>query len=213
MTSTVERIIDLIAKKKISAARMSSDLGFSSGLFSQWKSGKQVPSVEKLKKIAAYFHVSVDYLLGNSPYQNSEDEAIARMGAVQYEGEGVPIPIIGTVRAGFNGLAYEELEGYEYADVTNPDNYFYLRVTGDSMEPRIFEGDLVLVRKQPDVDDGDIAVVVYDWDCGTLKKVYKQNGAMILQSLNSKYPARVIAGDDLESARIIGKAMQIKAQL
>lgn len=65
--NTIEIITDLLNKKGISAAKMMRDLGFSNGLFSQWKKGLQKPSAEKLSKIADYFEVTVDYLLGTDP--------------------------------------------------------------------------------------------------------------------------------------------------
>jgi len=62
---TIQKIVELLAKNGISGAKMSRDLGFSNAVFSQWKAGKQKPSIEKLTKIAEYFNVSTDYLLGN----------------------------------------------------------------------------------------------------------------------------------------------------
>lgn len=72
--TTVEIINKLLKDKGISAAKMMNELGFSSGLYSQWKSGKQKPSREKLEKIANYFNVSVDYLLGTTPTVQAFDE-------------------------------------------------------------------------------------------------------------------------------------------
>ena len=72
--TTVEIINKLLKDKGISAAKMMNELGFSSGLYSQWKRGKQKPSREKLEKIANYFNVSVDYLLGTTPTVQAFDE-------------------------------------------------------------------------------------------------------------------------------------------
>lgn len=72
--TTVEIINKLLKDKGISAAKMMNELGFSSGLYSQWKSGKQKPSRDKLEKIANYFNVSVDYLLGTTPTVQAFDE-------------------------------------------------------------------------------------------------------------------------------------------
>lgn len=69
--NTIDRINDLLALKGISAAQMSRDLGFSNGLYSQWKSGLQKPSAKKLEKIAEYFDVTVDYLLGHTDEKNA----------------------------------------------------------------------------------------------------------------------------------------------
>ena len=119
------------------------------------------------------------------------------------------IPVIGSVRCGPGGLALEEPMGTEGADVANAEDYFYLRAEGDSMEPQVFAGDLVLVHKQPDVESGEVAVVVLNGDEGMLKKVIKKNGAVILQSYNPAHPPRVLIGDEISALRIAGKAVQL----
>ena len=71
------------------------------------------------------------------------------------------IPVIGTVKAGYGALAYEEDYGKEYARVKDPSSYFYLVVRGDSMEPRIHDGDLALVHRQDTLENGDLGVLIY----------------------------------------------------
>ncbi len=76
--TTIERIIELLAERNISASKMMRDLEFSKGLFSQWKAGKQKPSVKKLQKISEYFNVSMDYLLtGKQSETDPVDEELA----------------------------------------------------------------------------------------------------------------------------------------
>ena len=77
---------------------------------------------------------------------------------------------MGTVRAGYDALAFEEDYGTEYASVKDPQNYFYLVVKGDSMEPRISDGDLALIHRQNTLDNGDLGVMVYGDGNGTLQK-------------------------------------------
>ncbi|MEG1782212.1 MAG: S24 family peptidase, partial [Oscillospiraceae bacterium] len=122
------------------------------------------------------------------------------------------IPIIGTVRAGYNSLAYNEDYGVEYANVRDPENYFYLIVKGDSMEPRIKDGDLALVRKQNSLDDGDLGVIVYGDNEGTLKRFVKRGNMIILQPFNPLYEAKVITGDDLDNVYIAGKVVETKTK-
>lgn len=74
--NTIDLINDLLSLKGISAAQMSRDLGFSNGLYSQWKSGLQKPSAKKLEKIAEYFDVTVDYLLGHTDEKNAPSVSI-----------------------------------------------------------------------------------------------------------------------------------------
>jgi len=125
-------------------------------------------------------------------------------------GKLVPVPIIGTVRAGSDGsLACEEYLGSELVelDTVKDGDYFFLRVKGDSMYPEIFEGDLVLVRKQPDVESGELAVVIVNGDEGVVKKVIKKENAIVLQSLNPKYePIVITEGQDF---MIVGKVKRV----
>ena len=125
---------------------------------------------------------------------------------------GVPVRVIGSVKCGYNGIAYENLDGYELADVKDSKDYIWLKVNGDSMEPRIHDGDYALIRIQPDVDSGDIAVVILNGDEGTLKKVIKQDGAIVLQPFNPSCTPQLIAGEKLKDLRIFGKVIENKTK-
>ncbi|WP_312644017.1 LexA family transcriptional regulator [Hydrogenoanaerobacterium sp.] len=134
------------------------------------------------------------------------DEEIYKAGGISVVSYPL-IAIIGSVRAGYGGIAYEEIVGYETADVKNPEECFYLVVHGDSMEPDIHDGDLALVRKQSDVDSGDLAVVIINGDEGTLKRVVKAQGALILQPFNPSHETTVITGEMLNEVKIAGKVL------
>jgi len=126
-------------------------------------------------------------------------------------GQPVKIPIIGTVTAGPNGTAYEDYEGEEWSDEKDVKGggYFYLRVKGDSMTgDGILPNDLALVRETPEVGYGDIAVVVVDGEEGTLKRVYRMDDSIMLQSSNPAYPPRVFHGSEMAKVRIVGKVKQ-----
>jgi len=124
------------------------------------------------------------------------------------------VPIVGSVKAGYNGLAFEDIEGYEtMADLKNPEEYILLRVTGDSMEPQIVAGDLVLMHKQEDVESGEIAVCLINGEEGTVKRVLKQEGTIILQAFNPNVPPRVLTGAALADFRIAGKVKSLVRQL
>ncbi len=118
------------------------------------------------------------------------------------------IPIMGLVRAGAGGVALEDPCGYETADVRNPEEYFFLRVVGDSMTPDISEGDLALVHKQPDVESGELAVAIIDGEEGTIKKLIKKPGSLILQAFNPAHPPRIFIGEEMNSVCIAGKVVR-----
>ena len=130
--------------------------------------------------------------------------------AIPYTPGRAMVPIIGTVRCGPGGLAFEELQGAEMADVANPSEYFYLRATGDSMSPAIEPGDLALVHIQPQVDNGQLAVVIIGSEEGTLKKFIRDGSTVILQSLNTAYPPRVFVGDEINALTVAGRVVETK---
>ena len=118
------------------------------------------------------------------------------------------VPILGGIAAGEPIYAQEEHEEYADVDEDTPCDYA-LRVEGDSMEPTICLGDLVFIRRQPDVNDGQIAAVLIE-DSATLKRIFHQSGSLTLISDNAaKYPPRHITCEDGE-IRIMGRAVSFK---
>ena len=120
------------------------------------------------------------------------------------------IPVLGSIAAGRPILCEEELEITDAADVACD---FALRVAGDSMiGARIRDGDLVFIRRQDDVDDGQIAAVIVD-DSATLKRVYHVPNGLQLLSENSKYPPMLFTCPDCDSIRILGLAVGFQSRL
>ena len=109
-------------------------------------------------------------------------------------------------------LAFEEDYGTEYASVKDPQNYFYLVVKGDSMEPRISDGDLALIHRQNTLDNGDLGVMVYGDGNGTLKKYIQRGNAVVLHPFNPDYEDLIIRGEELDHLYIAGKVVETKAK-
>jgi len=123
------------------------------------------------------------------------------------------VPIYGTIAAGVPILASEDLFGYEEVPETSHID-FCLRVKGDSMiGARILDGDLVYIRQQPDVENGEIAAVLIDNEEATLKRVYKINGSIILRSENPAYQDLVFNKKETRDIKIIGKAIMFKSEV
>lgn len=124
----------------------------------------------------------------------------------------VKLPIVGQISCGNGSWAIEEIEGFEEtprAWLTSGE-HFYLRAKGDSMiGARIQDGDMLLIRKQPDVEDGEIAAVLIE-DEAVLKRVYRQNGMIILQSENPSYPPIIVdPKHNPDGIRVIGKLKKV----
>jgi len=171
-------------------------------------------SGDTIVKLSKAMNMTVNELLEQMDNMKvSPEPNIPNMTTIAYTPARAMVPIIGAVRCGPGGLAFEDLQGAEIADVPNPAEYFYLRADGDSMEPKISAGDLVLIHKQEEVENGELAVVIINGEEGTLKRFMRKDGAVILQSFNPEYPPRIILGEELKSVCIAGKAVELKRKL
>ena len=123
------------------------------------------------------------------------------------------VPVFESVSAGFGALAENSVvdfiplrivSDYEAAET------ICIRVQGDSMFPKIEDGDLIQVHKQDSVDSGDIAVVAINGEEATLKRVIKKEKAIILQPENPAYETKIFIGEEINSAQIRGRLMKLE---
>lgn len=194
-----QRMRELRKERGYSQFALAQQLGLTQQAVGKWETGRATPDPQTLAAIASFFHISTDYLLGCDTVFLPKTK-------------GSRVRIIGTVRAGYGALALEEDYGTEYADVKNPEQYFYLLVQGDSMEPRISEGDLALIRQQSTLENGDLGVVIYADGEATLKKYIRSDNTVILQPFNPVYQSQIIAGEELERLFIVGKVVETKTK-
>lgn len=160
-----------------------------------YEKGTENIKLSTLKKLADYFMVPIDYLVDD----NIEDRIIPVLG------EMVDLPIVGRISCGNGNIAYEDIEGYESVpkDWLSSGEHFFLRAKGDSMTgARINDGDLLLIRKQDTVENGEIAAVLINGEEAVLKRVYKHDGMIVLQSENPNYAPIFCPPNEV---RIIGK--------
>ncbi len=194
-----QRLKELRKEHGLSQVALASQLGISQQAVGKWENARSTPDPATLNRLADIFQVTVDFLLG-------------RDGTPYLAGSDGMLPILGTVKAGYDALAFQEYYGMEPANVKNPAEYFYLIVHGDSMEPRIRSGDLALVHRQPDVENGDLAVVLVDGEEGTLKRVLKRKDTVILQPFNQAYDTQIFMKEELARLTIVGKVLETKTK-
>ncbi len=195
----------LLKNHNTTVYRVSKETGIAASTFSDWKNGRSSPKAEKLMKIAAFFGVSLDELLGTPAPSRADASSRARR-----------LPIIGEIRAGSPIITDETLLGYEYADVDDADEYFYLKVCGDSMKDcGIVDGSLVLFRKQQYAENGDIVACLVGGDSATVKRFFKRDRRIFLQPENDDYSPIELSPIDFETgdARILGVAQEVKIKL
>ena len=156
-----------------------------------------------LEKLASYFHVSTDYLLGR-------DEP--------HKIKGVKIPVLGTIAAGIPVEAVEEILDYEEIteEMAAQGQYFALRVKGRSMEPKFIEGDTVIVKKQSTVDSGRVAVVLVGNEEATLKQVNIDENGITLVGYNALvYAPHYYNKKDVAAlpVQILGEVVELRRKI
>lgn len=222
-----ERLKLLRRESGLSQQDFAKQLGTSKSSVNMYERGEREPGIETLEAIADYFNVDMDYLLGKSDHRsksawledidNSIDLDILRS-QVKFENlfpiERKRYPLIGTIACGKPITANEEKELYVEAGAEIEAD-FCLRAKGDSMiRARIYDGDIVFIRKQSMVDNGEIAAVVID-DEATLKRVnyYPEKNLPILKAENPDYEDLVYTGEQLDHIIILGKAVAFQSDV
>lgn len=199
----MNRIKELRLSKAIKQVDFAKMLGVSQATVSGWESEKYQPDRDTLIKMASYFDVSVDYLIGNSPVKKEKKK-------------GVQIPVLGEVRAGYPMEAVENIIDYEEIDedMAHRGEFFALRIKGDSMEPRFVEGDVVIVRKQETADSGDIVVALVNGDSATIKKLKRHQNGITLVPSNSAYEPMYYSNEEIMDlpVTILGKVVELRAK-
>lgn len=173
-------------------------VGLTKKTIQRYENGEIKIDMSRLADIASAFDVNLSQLL------NGTEKFLG----ISFNDVGsVRLPVVGRISCGNGLIAFEDIESYETTpkDWIAGGEYFYLYAKGDSMNgARIHDGDILLIRKQDDIEDGEIAAVLIG-DEAVLKKVYKRDGTIILQSENPNYPP-IVKTDDV---KIIGKLTRI----
>ena len=198
-----ENLKRLIERRKIDQKELARAIGVSDQSVSNWVRGDKYPRIDKVQLIADYFQVNKSDLL---------EERVSNM--IPVAPQTIPIPVLGTIACGEPILAEENVTEYIYEspDQLPSGNLFYLKAKGTSMEPTIPDGSYVLVREQPEVENGAIAAVLVNGDTeATLKRIKRQGDMVILMPDNPNYSPFIITRDN--PARIIGQAIQFTQKL
>lgn len=195
-----ENIKQARMKAQISQDELAKRLGYKSrSTIAKIESGENDLTQKKVAAFAKALNVSIDFLMdGNGNENNSQ---------------GVRIPVLGRIVAGIPLEAIEEIEDYEEipSKMAASGEFFALKIKGRSMEPKLTEGDIVIVRKQEDVDSGDTAIVLVNGDEATVKQIKKTETGIMLIGFNVEvYQPHFYSNEQIEAlpVRIIGKVVE-----
>lgn len=200
----MNRLIELRQAKGFTMKETAVKLGMPYTTYVSYEKGDREPNSEILIKLADFYNTTVDYILGvnDNPLHESSS--------------GVIIPVLGYVKAGIPMTAIENIIDYEEIsqEQARTGEFFGLQIKGDSMEPKISDGDVVIVRKQETVENGEIAVVLINGDDATVKKFYKTDAGIKLVSTNPTYDPFFFTPDEVNTlpVSVIGKVVELRAK-
>lgn len=210
-----ERYLQLLEENNMKNADVARATNIHPSTFTDWKKGKSSPKIDKLQSIAELFNVSMDWLTGVSDDRERTkdiDDWNEKFGILPISKQ--RLPLLGEIACGEPIFANEERESYIEAG-TNIQADFCLKAKGDSMiNARIHDGDVIFIRKQEMVANGDIGAVIID-ESATLKRVfyYPDDKKLVLQAENPKYEPLVYIGEELDHVHILGKAVAFQSDV
>lgn len=192
-------IKDLRLKRGITQRELAELCGVHQTAVSQWEKGRTLPDKSTLIKLSDIFGVSIDTLMKKNSPSNKNS-----------------IPVLGYVRAGCPAEAIENIIDYEdiSPEMAAKGEYFGLKVVGDSMTPRICQDDVVIVRKQNHIENGEIGVVLINNLDATIKKVIKNGTGITLIPFNPEYEPLFFSADEIVTlpVTILGKVVELRGK-
>ena len=191
---------DMSAKCKIPAQTLN-----------RYELGQRKPKIDTAVEIAESLNINPLWLQG---YDTPMEESFPS-NAIPFSASH-KAPILGSIPAGYPVLAFEDIEGYTDIPYPDEENYFFLRVNGESMKNAgIYTDDLVLIRRQKYADNGQIVAARVNGDEATLKRYKRQGGSVLLLPENPEFEPQIVPVKDFENgdAEIIGVALEIRRAL
>lgn len=212
MATFAERLCEALLARNMSAAELSRALGINEGTVSQYKKGLYEPKQKRTQEIARILNVSIAWLMGADIPMRPYEFPLA----VNSNKKSTQIPVLGRVAAGYPIEAVENIIDYEEIseEMARSGEYFALQVKGDSMLPRFTDGDIVIVRKQEDIDSGDIAIMLVNGHEATIKKVQKFEDGINLIPSNPAYDVMTFTKKEIISLPVVclGKVVELRAK-
>lgn len=205
-----EYLKSLREKKDLSTRDVSDLAKVSNSYLSLVENGHRRASAVILKKLAPVYNVNYLDLYVKAGYADLAEYEKQQQLLTPLSNQ-ITIPTLGTVKAGYDYLAQENIVGYESIDnVSDKENYYALKVAGDSMEPLFSDGDIAIVHKQDDFVSGNTCIILINGDEATVKKVVKKDDGIDLIAMNPYYPVKHFTKEEMEKipVEIIGKVIE-----
>nr|DAO12114.1 MAG TPA: Repressor protein CI [Caudoviricetes sp.] len=198
-SEVVELVKKMTAEQNMSMSELARRVGIAKSAISRYFNGTRELPLNRIGDFASALHTTPNFLLGVKEDTNSQ---------------GIKIPVLGTVAAGIPISAVEDILDYEEIPQSwkNQGEFFALKIKGDSMEPRMENGDVVIVKQQSDANSGDTVIVLVNGDDATCKRLEKTENGIMLVSTNPKYPPMFYSLEDIQTKPVVilGKVVELR---
>ena len=221
-----DRLKKAMSDKQMKQVDLCNKTGIDKALISNYLSGKYKAKQDKLHKLAIALDVSEGWLMGydvdmdREGFEEKEPSEISIDNAryIETTTKTIKIPVLGKVPAGVPIEAIQDILGYEEIPASmlkSGNNYFALKIDGDSMYPDYKTGDIIIIKQQSDCNSGDDCVVMVNGDDATFKRVIKQEKSIILKPLNNNYEPYYFDEYEIltKPVKIIGIAIEVRRKL
>lgn len=204
--------------KGFTQAELARLTGLKVSAISMYENGNREPNFETLEIFADLFNVDMDVLLGRKKKSDTTNISSEEKGKKEVVRKGNRIPVLGRVAAGIPIEAVQDIEDYEDIPASwgDPREYFALKIQGHSMEPRIWDGDTVIVQKLSDADSDSVAVVLVDGEEATVKQIKKSEDGMTLIGWNpAVYPPKFYTWAEVSRlpVQILGLVREVRGKI
>lgn len=208
-----DRLRELRIRKNMTQGELSKATGLTQSAIAMYETGKREPKIEVMELLADYFNVDMNYITGKT--DKTTMLSASAIDAIDV----IKIPLLGRVVAGDPQEAIQEADEFIYIPSMNhrrSDDYFALRVNGESMEPNLMDGDIAIVHIQPDVDSGQIAVILIDNQDSTVKRVFiTPDGITLVADNPAVFSPRFFSNEDCLTlpVKILGRVISIQREM
>ena len=195
-SEVVELVKKMTAEQNMSMSELARRVGIAKSAISRYFNGTRELPLNRIGDFASALHTTPNFLLGVKEDTNSQ---------------GIKIPVLGTVAAGIPISAVEDILDYEEIPQSwqNQGEFFALKIKGDSMEPRMENGDVVIVKQQSDANSGDTVIVLVNGDDATCKRYKRMDAGIMLTSDNSEYSPMFYTNEQIQSLPVTNEILLI----
>ena len=195
-SEVVELVKKMTAEQNMSMSELARRVGIAKSAISRYFNGTRELPLNRIGDFASALHTTPNFLLGVKEDTNSQ---------------GIKIPVLGTVAAGIPISAVDDILDYEEIPQSwqNQGEFFALKIKGDSMEPRMENGDVVIVKQQSDANSGDTVIVLVNGDDATCKRYKRMDAGIMLTSDNSEYSPMFYTNEQIQSLPVTNEILLI----